>query len=79
MHVHAFQSLVKSQFPHIGGLQNTLLQLKTPIVPGQAGMSLQIVHARKNHWVCIQVTGSDIHLYDSAYSPTDGVDADLLK
>ena len=44
------QVLIRNQFPHIGGLQNT--QLKRSTKPFQSGKgSLQIIHIDNNHWV----------------------------
>ena len=76
-HVNAFQSLLKRQFPHIRGLQNTHFQTKTPLQHNKSeGMSLQIIHIRKSHWAALQVTGDEIYLYDSAYMSTS---ADTLE
>ena len=50
---NAVQVLIRNQFPHIGGLQNTaLFQLKRSTKPFQSGKgSLQIIHIDNNHWV----------------------------
>ena len=31
-------------------------------------MSLQIIHTRSSHWASLQISGTNIYLYDSAYS-----------
>ena len=65
LHVNAYQNLLKQQFPHIGGLQNTLLQKRSPLQPcGSSGMSLQIIHVRNSHWAALQLSGNDVCLYD---------------
>ena len=68
MHVNAFQNLVKGLFPHVGGLQNTLLQSKYSITNQPGKPVLQIVHIRNCHWATLYVDNDDIRLYDSAYS-----------
>ena len=71
LHVDAFQNLVKTCFPHIHGLQSTLFQLKSPLQCQEPGAKcLQIIHTRQSHWAALQVSGSDVCLYDSAYSST---------
>ena len=67
MHVNGFQNLVKRLFPHIGGLQNTLLQSKNAITNKAGKPILQIIHIRDCHWATLYVHGDDICLYDSAY------------
>ena len=70
-HVNAFQSLLKNQFPQICGLQNTHFQTKKTLQHNRLeGMSLQIIHVRKSHWAALQLSGSEICLYDSAYMST---------
>lgn len=68
MHVNAFQNLVKRLFPHVGGLQNTLLQSKYTITDKPGKPILQIVQIRNCHWATLYVDGDDIRLYDSAYT-----------
>ena len=71
LHVDPFQNLVKTCFPHIHGLQSTLFQLKSPLQCQEPGAKcLQIIHTRQSHWAALQVSGSDVCLYDSAYSST---------
>lgn len=67
LHVNAFQNLVKKSFPHVGGLQNTLLQ-STYAIDGTGKPIIQILHVRNSHWATLCVDGDDICLYDSAYS-----------
>ena len=67
LHVNAFQNLVKSKFPHIGGLQSTLLQKRSPLNCADVDMSLQIIHTRRSHWAALQFCDGNVYLYDSAY------------
>ena len=73
-HIHIAQCLIKRQFPHIEGLQSSLLQSK----PGreyEAGTDqLQIVHSRGDHWVLASTVGCEngkVNVYDSVYSSLD--------
>ena len=69
LHVNVFQNLLKRQFPHVGGLEGTLLQKRSPLQhTWSGGMSLQILHTRQSHWAAFEVGGSDVCLYDSAYT-----------
>ena len=68
MHVNALQNLVKSVFPHVGGLQSTLLQYKYAITNKPGNPHLQIIHIRNCQWATLYVDGDDIRLYDSAYT-----------
>ena len=70
LHVNAFQNLLKLQFPCLGGLQNTLLQKRSPLKCTEGGMSLQIIHTRSSHWAALQICDSNVCLYDSAYTST---------
>jgi len=89
LHMNAVQVLIKKQFPHIGGLQNTsILQLKRTTKPFQDGKgSLQIIHINNNHWVVASTMNCtknvDIIIYDSLNSSvsieTQTILASLLK
>ena len=64
----AVQLLLKAQFPHLKGLEDTALVLHTgnTISPG----SLQILHVNGNHWLAISTLDSDssgyeVTVYDS--------------
>ena len=62
--------MLKSQFTEIGGLHNTLLQLKTHFLKSDLDSNkniLQIIHM-PNHWAALKVLGSDIRFYDSVYT-----------
>lgn len=49
-HVNALQNEMKSNFPLIGRLQNTLLQYKSPLQLRE-GAGLQILHINNRHWL----------------------------
>ena len=86
LHMNAVQVLLKTQFPHIGGLQNTtLLQSKSHTKPFTTGTgSLQIIHINNNHWVVASTMNcehADITVYDSLNSSVsiETILASLLK
>lgn len=68
LHINAFQSLLKKSFPHIGGLQCTLYQNKTPLLLTPGTLVIQIIHTRNSHWVTLCIEDGSICLYDSAYT-----------
>ena len=56
---------VYSQFPHIGGLHNTLV-LDRMLVTQEYEQSMQIIHIKERaHWAALQFVQSEIFLYDS--------------
>jgi len=60
IHIGAAQELIKKQFPHIGGLSNTLLQNLDSLKPLQNNDNLQIIHVKLDkidHWVLISTIG----------------------
>ena len=71
--MHFAQQLLKQQFPHLNGLQPTILQAKKTLgirkpLPNQ----LQIVHihSRADHWILASNMGcrnGDVNVYDSVY------------
>ena len=67
-HLSAVQLLLKAQFPHLKGLEDTALVLRAgnTISPG----SLQILHVNGNHWLTISTpdsnsSGYEVTVYDS--------------
>ena len=61
--------LLKKQFEHVGGLQNTLLQCKCPLQLQDVGKTiLQVIHVRSSHWAALKVSGSMISLHGSPYT-----------
>ena len=80
-HVSVYLSILKEKFPHICGLQNTILQQRDdPAIQRENGqMLLQVIHIRKNHWALIQVVkNEEVLLYDSAYNSTTDDTVDLI-
>ena len=69
--INAAQTLLQHQFPHVEGLQSTLLVAanKCNMLGGGA---IQIMHIQTNHWMCIQVSQdkSIVQVYNSKYSST---------
>ena len=70
-HMNAVQLLLKSEFPQINGLMNTvgILQKGVKLVDG----SIQILHVNSNHWITVSTMQSsqtkyDITVYDSSNS-----------
>ena len=78
----AFQCLLKKKFPHIAGLQNTLLQQRnhnTKIPREDRQMLLQIIHIRETHWAAIKmVNNKEVLLYDSAYTTISMDTVDII-
>ena len=70
-HMTAVQLLLKSQFPHLKSLQDTLKQDIDKMQPAPTG-SLQVLLVNCNHWVVASTCGTnnntDITIYDSMYS-----------
>lgn len=81
LHINAFQNLLKRQFPNIGGLQNTLLQYKSPITNKKEvtlqAINITISHKIK-HWAAIELCGGDVFLYDSAYTAIVGDTKEII-
>jgi len=72
IHMGAAQELIKKQFPHLGGLQNTVMQNSEMLMSLKGNSdNLQIVHVelgQTNHWVLLSTVGcpeGEIDLYDS--------------
>ena len=67
-HILSCSQLLKSQFPHVDGLQDTLLQsTNTWSVP--SGEYVQVIHADGRHWLTITNMGETelcrVRIYDS--------------
>ena len=75
-HIHIAQCLIKEQFPHVKGLQSTLLQLKHGLTYEAGTDHLQVIHSRGDHWVLASTVGCEggtVNLYDSVYHSLDEV------
>ena len=52
LHVHLAQQLLEQQFPHLNGLQPTVLQTKKSLdVRKPLPYQLQVIHSRGDHWI----------------------------
>jgi hypothetical protein len=75
LHVHFAQQLLKRQFPHLNGLQPTVLQAKkSPGAKKPLPNQLQVIHSRGDHWILASNIGSrngDVSVYDSVYRSID--------
>lgn len=75
LHIHLAQQLLKQQFPHLNGLQPTVLQTKKNFKGGQSlPNQLQVVHFRGDHWILATSIGcrnGDVSVYDSVYRSID--------
>ena len=69
-HISRAQEILKTQFPHLGGLQCTLLSQNNgfSVVHGEA---IRIHHINKNHWVTSHSIGQEIMVYDSKFCGGD--------
>ena len=75
-HVGFAQALLKQLFPHLNGLQPTVLQAKQTLgVQKPLPSQLQVIHSRGDHWILasnISCTNGDVNVYyDSVYSSVD--------
>ena len=68
LHIHVAQSMIKNQFPHISGLNTTLMiDSMSPLTNG----ALQIIHTDSNHWVTTSTVNRescDIVVYDPKHT-----------
>ena len=83
-HMAAVQSLLKSQFPHFGGLKDPITQLSVKSQISLPPASLQILHVHGNHWITVSTCGTDhadvdIIVYDSKYPFLDTTTETLLS
>ena len=67
MHINVAQLLLKQSFPELGGLQNVLVNSKTPLKNSETGL-VQILHVNNNHWDALSYFNNTICYYDSSYS-----------
>ena len=67
-HINYAQSLLKKQFPHIDGLNNTLLLHKKQ---EKIKQGVQIIHTRGNHWIVasnLRSSNCEIQIFDSLHT-----------
>ena len=72
--IFTYQSLVRSKFPLLGGLQSTVCQNSHPL--NLKAINYQIIHVRSNHWALLQIIKDqanqpNVSIYDSAYDDVD--------
>ena len=73
LHINAFHSIARTQFPLVGGLYNTLVLKNISLTKDgcdhEHAQSLQIIHIKeRSHWAAIQLIKSELYLYDSYFS-----------
>jgi len=66
-HIHLSQSLLKAQFPHVNGLQSTLLSENDSFRTEQPD-DLQIHFVAGNHCVTSSSFGREVTVYDSKFN-----------
>ena len=74
-HIHFAQSIIKSQYPSLGGLHSTLLQEKPYLRGCRTANTIQIVYCKKRrHWVTVSTkwcNGDEVAVYDSLFTRLD--------
>ena len=79
-HIQLAQTLIRGQFPRIGGLQSTLLQERYHNLPSN---SIQVVHClKRHHWIVasnVLSASGHVHIYDSLHTTTDEESTELVK
>ena len=75
VHFNLAQSLLKVQFPELGGLKSTLLQQKEVSALETKEKVIQIIHcASRHHWIVATTIGdggNSVVIYDSAFKNVD--------
>lgn len=78
-HIRLVQTLIREQFPKIGGLYSTLLQERCHNLPRN---SIQIVHClHRHHWIVasnILSASGHVCIYDSLHTTIDKESIDLV-
>ena len=73
-HINLAQRMIKNQFPSVGGLKSTLLQM-TKVKGQRTANSIQIVHCKKReHWIVVSTKwskSSQVMVYDSVFTKLD--------
>ena len=73
-HINFAQTLLRSQFPKLNGLQSTLYQSNAQGFKHNDVHTLQVIHSRGDHWIVattIQCDPGEIRVYDSVYTSLD--------
>ena len=66
-YIHLAQSLLKAQFPHVNGLQSTLLSENNGFHTEQPD-AFQIHFVAGNHWETYSSFGGEVVVYDSKFN-----------
>ena len=61
--ITAGQKLLKDAYPHIGGLQPTILGM-TLVFEVQRGEFVQVLHINDNHWITASNIGCPVAIID---------------
>lgn len=83
-HIYLGQQLIKRQFPNISGLQSTLLQEKSKLIPSDNN-TLQVVHCRtRDHWIAaatnfLNYGSHEVAIYDSVFRTLDKETEEVLN
>ena len=80
-HINFTQELLQTQFPHISGLQSTLVLDKYQHQKGPVTSTyLQIIHTRGNLWIVVTNIGCTpkLQVFDSLYLAVDKVTTKFL-
>ena len=70
LHINAFQSIARREFPQVGGgLHSTLVLHQMSLVEEGYEQFIQIIHIKeRSHWATLQLVRSEIFLYDSLFT-----------
>ena len=72
-HINFAQTILKRQFPNLGGLVSTLqLSARRVTLIGITNV-VQIIHTRGNHWIVASTVASKgrVHIFDTLYTTVD--------
>ena len=87
-HINYGLNLIRNQFPHLSGLQSTLLQQSHHISPCLTGRNaLQIIYCRDSHWIVLStvpvggcsIAEESVFVYNSLYTMVDQGTMQLLQ
>lgn len=74
-HIHYAQSMIKKQFPSIGGRCSTLFQNKLPSKSYTSANTIQIVYCkRREHWITVFIKwckNNQVAVYHSLFKRLD--------
>ena len=80
LHINAFQSIARREFPQVGGLHNTLVLHKMSLTDEEGfEQFIQILHIKeRSHWATLQIVGTEIQLYDSLFTSASDETVQLI-